>query len=99
MKNPTSREKWLMVLNFAGEYHDVLFDGKNVYDYNFPDEKIQVIESLCGLNIDHDMLAKVCSDKMVGRKVVCSAFDGTWMTEDENTPFTSSVGSETYWSS
>ena len=88
-----------MVLNLAGELHDVLFDGKDVYDYNFPTEKIHKIKTLCGIVIDHDTLAKVCWEKMIGKKVVCSAFDGTWMTEDENTPFTSSVGSETYWSS
>ena len=88
-----------MVLNLAGQLHDVLFDGKDVYDCNFPTEKIHKIKTLCGLVIDHDTLAKVCSEKMIGKKVVCSAFDGRWMTEDENTPFTLSVGSETYWSS
>lgn len=99
MKNPTSQDKWLMVLNLAGQLHDVLFDGKDVYDYNFPDEKIVKINTLCGVVIDHDTLAKICSEKMIGKKIVCSALDGRWMTEDINTPFTLSVASETYWSS
>lgn len=99
MKNPTSQDKWLMVLNLAGQLHDVLFDGKDVYEYNFPDEKIVKIKTLCGVVIDHDTLAKICSEKMIGKKVVSSAFDGRWMTEDINTPFTLSVASETYWSS
>ena len=38
MKNTTSQDKWLMVLNLAGQLHDVLFDGKDVYEYNFPTE-------------------------------------------------------------
>jgi len=94
-----------MVLNLAGQLHDVLFDGKDVYDYNFPTEKIVSIQAcydlktLCGVVIDHDTLAKICSEKMIGKRVVSSAFDGTWMTEDVNTPFTLSVASETYWSS
>lgn len=88
-----------MVLNLAGQLHDVLFDGKDVYEYNFPDEKIVKIKTLCGIVIDQDTLAKVCSEKMIGKKVVSSAFDGRWMTEDENTPFSLSVASETYWSS
>lgn len=99
MKNPTSKDKWLMVLNLAGQLHNVLFDGKNVYDYNFPTEEIHNIKTFCGAVIDHDTLVKACSEKMIGKKVVCSAFDGRWMTEDENTPFTLSVASETYWSS
>ena len=88
-----------MVLNLAGQLHDVLFDGKDVYDYNFPTEKIHSIKTLCGLVIDHDTLVKICNEKMIGKKVVCSAFDGRWMTEYVDTPFTLSVASETYWSS
>jgi hypothetical protein len=99
MKNTTSKDKWLMVLNIAGEYHDVLFNGENVYDFNFPTEKIVSIKSRCGIVLTQDILSNACKDKMENRKVVCSAFDGTWMTEDKSTPFTSSVGSETYWSS
>lgn len=99
MRNTTSQDKWLMVLNLAGQLHDVLFDGKDVYEYNFPTEKIVSIKTLCGLVIDHDTLVKVCNEKMIGKKVVSSAFDGRWMTEDVNTPFTLSVASETYWSS
>jgi len=100
MRNTNSKDKCLMVLNLAGQLHDVLFDVKDVYEYNFPTEKIHQIKINCGaLVIDQDMLAKICSEKMIGKRVVCSAFDGTWMTEDVHTPFTLSVASETYWSS
>jgi len=88
-----------MVLNIAGSFHYVLFDGESVYDYNFPDEKIVSMDTGCGLILNQEILALACKEKMIGKKVVCSAFDGTWMTEDENTSFTNSVGSETYWCS
>ena len=99
MKNPTSKDKWLMVLTIAGEFHYVLFDGESVYDYNFPEEKVVSIIGTCGNSFGQETLATVCKKKMEGKKVVCSAFDGTWGTEDENTPFTSSIASETYWCS
>jgi hypothetical protein len=99
MRNTTSKDKWLMVLNLAGELHHVLFDGEYVYDYNFPTEKIHNIKTLCGLTINHDDLVEACHEVMIDKKVVCSAFDGTWMTEDITTPFGLSVGSENYWSS
>ena len=99
MKNPTTKDKWLMVLSIGGQYHDVLFDGKDVYDYTFPTEKIVSIMGLCGLSFGQETLVKACEKKMVGMKVVCSAFDGRWMAEAKDTPFTSSVASETYWSS
>lgn len=99
MKNPTSKDKWLMVLTISNRIYDVLFDGESVYDYNFPTEKIVNIRGLCGNSFGQETLAAVCKRKMEGKKVVCSAFDGTWTTEDENTPFTSSIGSETYWCS
>lgn len=89
-----------MVLQLAGRLYDVLFDGKDVYECNFPTEKIVSIKINCGaIIIDQERLAKICSEKMIGKKVVSSAFDGTWVAEDENTPFALSVTSETYWSS
>jgi len=99
MKNPTSKDKWLMVLNISGFYHNVLFDGEAVYDYNFPTEKIIKIPTFCGIMIDQETLALSCKKKMENMKVVSSAFDGTWMAENKDTPFTSSVSSETYWCS
>lgn len=98
MKNPTSKDKWLMSLNISGFYHDVLFDGESVYDYLFPTEKIYKIPSCSGW-INQETLALACKKKMENMKVVSSAFDGTWMAENKDTPFTSSVASETYWSS
>jgi hypothetical protein len=99
MKNPTSKDKWLMVLNISGIYHDLLFDGEKVYDYNFPTEMIASIPTFCGINVNQETLSQACKKKMENMKVVSSAFDGTWMAEDKSTPFTSSVASETYWCS
>ena len=99
MKNTTTSEKWLMSLNIGGEHHRVLFDGKSVYDSIFPEELVTCIKGTCGNSFNQEILASVCSEKMKGMKVVMSAFDGTWMAEGKNVPFTCSVASETYWSS
>jgi hypothetical protein len=99
MKNPTSKDKWLMGLNVAGAFHRVLFDGEKVYDYNFPAEEIVSIPTFCGIKVNQETLSQACKKKMESMKVVSSAFDGTWMAEDKSTPFTSSVASETYWCS
>lgn len=98
MKNPTTKNKWLMSLNIAGEFHYVLFDGESVYDYNFPEEKIVSILSPCGVRLMQEELAATCKDKMQDLKVVCSALDGTWMCEQKDKPFSLSVASEAYWS-
>jgi len=91
--------KWLMSLNVAGEYHIVLFDGEGVYEELFPEEKIQKLTARCGVSLNQEDLVAICAKKMETMNVVQSAFDGRWMAEDKNTPFTSSVASETYWSS
>jgi hypothetical protein len=92
-------QKWLMSLNLAGDWHIVLFDGESVYEELFPEEKIQKITTRCGISLDQSQLVDICSKKMETMNVVQSAFDGRFMAEDKSTPFTSSVASETYWSS
>lgn len=82
----------------AGKSHIVLFDGDSVYDKRFPDEKIQGITSSCGARINQEQLVEICKKKMENMNVVQSAFDGRWLAEDKNTPFTCSAASETYWS-
>lgn len=51
-------------LNIAGEIITILFDGENVYDHVFPDEKIFNIKAKCGHIIDQDTLVKIMKDKM-----------------------------------
>jgi hypothetical protein len=98
MKNPTSQNKWLMVLNIGGMFHDVLFDGQKVYDTSFPSEEIVAIPCHSGVVLNQEILSETCKNKMQNMKVVSSAFDGTWVAENKDTPFTLSVASETYWS-
>lgn len=87
-----------MSLNIAGEWQVVLFDGEGVYEELFPEEKIHKLTARCGINLNQEDLVAICTKKMESMNVVQSAFDGRWMAEDKNTPFTLSVASETYWS-
>lgn len=57
-------EKKDLVLNLAGEYVHVLFDGESVYEPLFPTEKIVSIRSKCGTIISHDILVEICKAKM-----------------------------------
>ena len=69
MKTITTQNKWFMSLNIAGQLHGVLFDGKNVYDDCFPEEKIERIPTCFG-TINQEQLSNVCQEKMKELKVI-----------------------------
>ena len=86
-----------MGLQLGSQWMEFLFDGKGVYDTNFPDQLVQAIQLDCGIVATQEMLAQTCKMKMENRKVVRNAMTGGWMTEDKDTPFCCSVSSEGYW--
>jgi hypothetical protein len=70
MKTITTKEKWFMALNISGQNHGILFDGKNVYDDVFPEEKIQNIPTGCGFAINQEQLVKICQEKMKEMEII-----------------------------
>ena len=88
-----------MGLQLGSQWMEFIFDGKGVYSTIFPDQLVQAIQLDCGIGATQEMLAQTCQLKMEDRQVVCNAMTGEWMTEAKGTPFTCSVGSETYWNS
>jgi hypothetical protein len=58
-------------LNIAGEIITFLFDGENVYDNLFPDEKIVRVKAKCGHIITHDTLVQIMKDKLEKKGELC----------------------------
>lgn len=54
-----------LILNIAGEFHDVLFDGEKVTEPLFPDQKIQRIVARCGIVLTQSDLVDIC------RRIAC----------------------------
>lgn len=97
MKNElTSKNKWLMALNIAGEQVLVLFDGLTVYN-NVDGGVITELHAKCGKIITQECLALVCAMKMEGQHVVQNSRFGGWFAEPADTPFQLSPRSEHYW--
>lgn len=58
-------------LNIAGEIITFLFDGENVYDNLFPDEKIVHVKAKCGHIITHDNLVQIMKEKLEKKSELC----------------------------
>jgi|LakMenE18May11ns_1017448.scaffolds.fasta_scaffold9959282_8 hypothetical protein len=70
MKTITTENKWFMALNIAGQEHGVLFDGDNVYDDVFINEKIENIPTGCGFAVNQEQLVKICQEKMKEMEII-----------------------------
>lgn len=97
MKNITTKNKWFIGLSLAGQTHGVLFDGSNVYDDVFPDEKIVRIPTPCGIVLSQEKIVEICKNKMKSMRVVPSIFNGEYVAEHIETPREASCAIESYW--